>query len=251
MARQQFRVPGTMPTPPSLSLPRKRGEDHCGEAVAGAGAAPAAPGRPPFGPNRAYDGRMTAYVALLRAVNVGGRGVKMAALRDLFADLGFAGARTHLQSGNVIFTAHGERAQIAATIEAGIVDRFGFHSETMLRSAAELQRLTGRNPFPEMAAADPSHLVVMFLAGLPTAEDRAALRMEWDGPETWAAVGADLFICYPKGIGRSKLKLKLKTSGTGRNWTVVQALAALAAEAANGSKPAEAANGSKPAEAAD
>ncbi len=173
---------------------------------------------------------MTAYVALLRAVNVGGRGVKMADLRTLFADLGFADARTHLQSGNVIFTAHGDRAQIAATIEAGIVDRFGFRSETMLRTASEMERLAGRNPFPEMAEKDPSHLVVMFLAGLPDAEDRAALRMEWDGPETWAAIGADLFICYPKGIGRSKLKFKLKTPGTGRNWTVVQALAAMLAE---------------------
>jgi len=175
---------------------------------------------------------MTAYVALLRAVNVGGRGIKMAALRTLFADLGFADARTHLQSGNVVFTANGDRGQIAATIEAGIVDRFGFRSETVLRTASEMGRLMERNPFAEMAREDPSHLLVMFLAGLPTAEDRAALRMEWDGPETWKAVGADLFICYPKGIGRSKLKLKLKTPGTGRNWNVVQVLASLAAEAA-------------------
>lgn len=175
---------------------------------------------------------MTAYVALLRAVNVGGRGVKMDALRALFADLGFADARTHLQTGNVVFAADGDRAQIAATIEAGIVDRFGFRSETILRTAGEMERLAGRNPFPEMAEADPSHLVVMFLAGLPTAEDRAALRMEWDGPEKWAAVGADLFICYPKGIGRSKLKLKLTTPGTGRNWNVIGALAALMAEGA-------------------
>ncbi len=175
---------------------------------------------------------MTAYVALLRAVNVGGRGMKMADLRALFADLGFADARTHLQTGNVVFAAHGERAQIAATIEAGIVDRFGFRAETILRTAGEMKRLAGRNPFVEMAEADPSHLVVMFLAGLPTAEDRAALRMEWDGPETWQAVGADLFICYPKGIGTSKLKLKLKTPGTARNWNVVSALAAMTAEAA-------------------
>ena len=177
---------------------------------------------------------MTAYVALLRAVNVGGRGVKMAELRALFADLGFAGARTHLQSGNVVFTADGDRAEIAGTIEAGIVDRFGFRSETMLRTAGDMQRLIGRNPFPEMAEADPSHLLVMFLAGVPTLADRAALRMEWDGPETWSAVGTELFICYPKGIGPSKLKLKLKTPGTGRNWNVVSALAAMTAEAASG-----------------
>ena len=175
---------------------------------------------------------MTAYVALLRAVNVGGRGVKMAELRELFADLGFAGARTYLQSGNVVFAARGERGEIAATIEAGIVDRFGFRAETILRTAAEMGRLAGRNPFPDMAESDPSHLVVMFLAGLPTAADRAALRMPWDGPETWQAVGADLFIRYPAGIGTSKLKLKLATPGTGRNWKVANALAAMVADAA-------------------
>jgi len=174
---------------------------------------------------------MTTYVALLRAVNVGGRGIKMADLRTLFADLGFADARTHLQSGNVVFSASGDRAQVVATIESGIVDRFGFRSEAILRTAGELKRLVGRNPFPEMAQSDPSHLLVMFLAGLPTAEDRAALRMEWSGPETWKALGADVFICYPAGIGTSKLKLKLKTPGTGRNWNVVQALATMAAEA--------------------
>lgn len=173
---------------------------------------------------------MTAYVALLRAVNVGGRGMKMADLRALFADLGYADARTHLQSGNVVFAATGERADIAATIEAGIVDRFGFRAEAILRTANEMKRLATRNPFPEMAASDPSHLVVMFLAGLPTAEDRAALRVAWKGPERWQAVGADLFICYPAGIGTSKLKLKLKTPGTGRNWKVVGALAAMLAE---------------------
>ncbi len=174
---------------------------------------------------------MTAYVALLRAVNVGGRGVKMAELKALFAHLGFAGARTHLQSGNVVFSADGDRGQIAATIAAGIVDRFDFHAEAILRTAAELQALVAKNPFPDMARSDPSHLVVMFLAGAATLEDRAALRMAWDGPETWRLVGADLFICYPAGIGKSKLKLKLKTPGTARNWNVVTALAAMAAEA--------------------
>jgi uncharacterized protein (DUF1697 family) len=68
----------------------------------------------------------------------------------------------------------------------------------------------------------------MFLAGAPTREDKAALAMEWEGPETWQLVGSDLFVSYPAGIGRSKLKLKLKTPATGRNWKVVNALAEMA-----------------------
>ncbi len=172
---------------------------------------------------------MTATVALLRAVNVGGRSVKMADLAALFADLGFAGARTYLQSGNVVFDAgRADRARVAARIEAGIADRFGFRSEAILRTGAELARLIARNPFPDMARDDPSHLLVMFLAGAPTRDDKAALAVTWDGPETWRLAGSDLFITYPAGIGKSKLKLKLKTPGTGRNWNVVTALAAMA-----------------------
>ena len=176
---------------------------------------------------------MTAYVALLRAVNVGGRSIKMADLVALFAELGFAGARTYVQTGNVIFAAKGGRAGLAKRIEQAIEDRYGFKSEAILRTAAELKSLVAANPFPEMAAADPSHLVVLFLAATPSAADKAALEMAWDGPETWRLVGSDLFICYPAGIGKSKLKLKLKTPGTARNWNVVGALAALAAEAAD------------------
>lgn len=172
---------------------------------------------------------MTTHVALLRAVNVGGRFVKMADLVALFADLGFAGARTYLQSGNVVFDAgRADRAKVAARIEAGIEQRFGFRSEAILRTGAELTKLIAKNPFPEMAKDDPSHLLVMFLAGAPTRDDKAAVTMTWDGPETWRLVGSDLFICYPAGIGKSKLKLKLKTPGTGRNWNVVTALAGMA-----------------------
>jgi uncharacterized protein (DUF1697 family) len=172
---------------------------------------------------------MTTHVALLRAVNVGGRSIKMADLVALFADLGFAGARTYLKSGNVVFDAgKADRRKVAARIEAGIEERFGFRSEAILRSGAEFAKLIAKNPFPDMATEDPRHLLVMFLAGAPTRDDKAALAMEWDGPETWRLVGSDLFIAYPAGIGKSKLKLKLKTPGTGRNWNVVNALAEMA-----------------------
>ena len=174
---------------------------------------------------------MTVLVAMLRAVNVGGRRVKMADLVKLFAEIGFADARTHLQSGNVVFDAgRAKRADVAAGIEAAIEERCGFRSEAILRSAADFETLIAANPFPEMAEKDPSHLVVNFFAGRPTAADKAALEMAWDGPEEWRLVGEDLFITYPAGIGNSKLKLKLKTPATMRNWKVVNALAAMAAD---------------------
>ena len=173
---------------------------------------------------------MTSWVALLRAVNVGGRWMKMAELVALCDKLGLVGARTYLQSGNLLFSTKEARSAISTKLEAAIEKTFGYRSEATLRSAAELSELAGKNPFPKMAKDDPAHLVVNFLAGPPTADDKAALAVKWDGPETWKLVGSEVFICYPAGMGPSKLKLKLKTRATGRNWNVVTALAKLAAE---------------------
>jgi uncharacterized protein (DUF1697 family) len=47
---------------------------------------------------------MTVYVSMLRAVNVGGRGlIKMEPLREAYESAGLADVRTLLQSGNVLF----------------------------------------------------------------------------------------------------------------------------------------------------
>lgn len=175
---------------------------------------------------------MTAFVALLRAVNVGGRSLKMAPLVALFGELGLAGARSYLQSGNVVFTTEEkDERKLAARIEAAIAERFGMKVDVMLRSATGMKRVIAGNPFPEMAKADPGHLVVVFLQGAPDAAGKASLAAPWSGPERLKLVGADLYITYPDGIGLSKLKLRLKPPGTARNWRVVTALAELVAAA--------------------
>ena len=61
-------------------------------------------------------GRM---VALLRAVNVGGRKLPMAELRALCAELGWEDVATYIQSGNVVFTADGKPAALEAALEDG------------------------------------------------------------------------------------------------------------------------------------
>ena len=120
---------------------------------------------------------MPAYVALLRAVNVGGRSLKMAPLVVLFGELGLAGARSYLQSGNVVFTANEkDEGRLVRRIETAIAERYGMQVDVMLRSAAEMKRVVARNPFPEMAKADPGHLVVVFLPGPPDAAGKASLR---------------------------------------------------------------------------
>jgi uncharacterized protein (DUF1697 family) len=87
----------------------------------------------------------------------------MARLKSLFESLGFAPARTHLNSGNVIFAAEGKAGTLARLIGDAIKAEFGFRPAVLLRSAAELKRVVAKNPFGDTAARDPSHLLVMAL----------------------------------------------------------------------------------------
>lgn len=175
----------------------------------------------------------THYVALLRAVNVGGKTLAMAALRDFAAEIGLHDPKTLLQSGNLVFTAEGKTAAACeALLESKASKQLGMAIECMVRSAAELDAIVAKNPFPKEAKQDPAHLVVMVLKDKPSATAVAKLEAAIKGRETIKAVGKQLYIVYPDGIGRSKLTIAviektLETRGTGRNWNTVLKLAAL------------------------
>lgn len=104
---------------------------------------------------------MTAWVALLRAVNLGARNkVPMAELRALLERDGFADVRSHIQSGNVLFAADGPREPLARRIEETIAFAFGVATTAVLRSADELRAVASSQPFGD----DVSHTYVSFLA---------------------------------------------------------------------------------------
>ncbi len=179
---------------------------------------------------------MSKHVALLRAVNVGGRNaVAMSDLRDLLTDLGLTGARSLLQSGNLVFESDGRTgAELERLLESATAGRLGVTVDYLVRSAAEWQTLIACNPFREEAQRDPAHLLVVVLKAAPQAKDVKALSSAIEGPEYVAAVGRQLYAAYPAGQGRSKLTLpliekKLGARGTGRNWNTVLKLAALTA----------------------
>src|SRR5512144_1059907 len=89
------------------------------------------------------------HVALLRGINLGGRNrLPMAELAALFEAAGCAGVRTFIQSGNVLFAAPAAVARrLPAEIAARIQERHGLRAPVILRTAAELRRVPGRNPF--------------------------------------------------------------------------------------------------------
>ena len=177
---------------------------------------------------------MTVYVALIRGINVGGhKAVAMSDLRDLLAGVGFDGARSLLQSGNLVFRCAAQTdASLEGLLEAEAGKRLGLHADFFIRSAKEWRKVVAHNPFREEAERDPGHLVVMFLRTAPDANDVKEVQAVIVGPEIVRADGRHLYIVYPDGIGKSRLtnaliEKKLGIRGTARNWNTVLKLAAL------------------------
>ncbi len=178
---------------------------------------------------------MMPHVALLRGINVGGTArIAMSDLVALSRALGFQDARTILQSGNLVFRSDPARGgeELESLLRRAIADRLGHEVEVLVRTADEWSGIIAANPFPAAASDDPSHLLVMALTREP--EERAvdALRAAIEGPETIAAVGRQLYVVYPAGIGRSaltgaRIEARLATRGTGRNWNTVLRIRAL------------------------
>jgi uncharacterized protein (DUF1697 family) len=177
---------------------------------------------------------MPTYIALLRAINVGGRNlIAMSDLRDLCTDLKLEGAQTLLQSGNLVFQC-GKRSEAALErlLEAATAKQLGVAVDFMIRSAADLNKIIARNPFPKEAKNDPGHLLVMFLKAASSEKNVDDLRSAIRGREVVRVDGRQLYAIYPDGIGSSKLtnaliEKKLATRGTARNWNTVLKLAAI------------------------
>jgi len=178
---------------------------------------------------------MTVYISLLRGINVGGnKKIRMADLRQLYESLGFTGAKSILQSGNVVFESDTNDADaLARQIEVGIEKTFDFHSDVIIRSADELQDIIAANPFSDMKAVDPGKLLVTFFPHEPDKQSVKTLLDTYDGPEKIHFREREMVVHYTEGVGRSKLAPaanKLKPPGTARNWRTIEKLAALAKE---------------------
>jgi uncharacterized protein (DUF1697 family) len=170
----------------------------------------------------------------LRGVNVGGHLIKMEALRALYESLGLKKVETFIQSGNVVFTTQArDRAALAKRLEDAIEKKFGFHSDVVLRNAAELRDVLARNPFSERLDIDPAKLLIVFFAGDPDPQGCDKVRGLDIAPEELHIDGREVFIYFTNGMARPKLPWTkvgkfLKTPGTGRNLTSVRKLLAIA-----------------------
>jgi uncharacterized protein (DUF1697 family) len=111
---------------------------------------------------------MPKYVALLRAINVGGHTVKMDYLRSLFEAMGFANVETFIASGNVIFDSKSRPKALEQRIEKHLQETLGYEVKTFVRAISELTTVAAYKPFPESALNQEGNvLYIGFVAESP------------------------------------------------------------------------------------
>ena len=169
---------------------------------------------------------MTAFVALLRAVNVGGTGkLPMSDLKAMCEALGFGSIRTYIASGNVVFTSRKSEAAVKNALAARLEAYAGKPIGVLLRSAAEMGAVLTDNPFPKAPA---NRTAAVFLDHSSPADSPAAVRGRKD--EQIALGRREIYIHYGDGMAKSKLVVPAAKAGTARNMNTVATLARMANE---------------------
>jgi uncharacterized protein (DUF1697 family) len=164
---------------------------------------------------------MAVYVVLLRAINVGGTGIlSMKDLSELCTAAGLRKVRTYIQSGNVIATSNLTEEKLRRTLEDALMKKMGKRVDVIVRSASELNSVLKANPFPE---ADSAKVSVFFLTEAPASgllENIVA-----PGGERLHQGEREIYVHYPDGMGKSKLKLpRFEGPSTARNMNTVKRL---------------------------
>ena len=168
---------------------------------------------------------MTSYVALLRAVNVGGRQLKMDDLKRIATELDLDSPSTFIASGNLLFSSREKEPALKRVLEAAVGDHMGKRVQVMVRTASELEDVVAANPFKKEPG---NRAVAIFLDEKPPPDAAATAKNVTD--ERLALGKREIYVHFPSGQGRSKLKLDARVTGTARNMNTVARLAELARE---------------------
>jgi uncharacterized protein (DUF1697 family) len=169
---------------------------------------------------------VAAWIALLRAVNVGGTGkLPMSDLKAICEELGFGAVRTYIASGNVVFTSRKSEAAVKAALEKRLAAYAGKPVGVLVRSAAEMALVAADNPFPKAA---PNRTMAVFLDRAPPADALAGIRGQQD--EEIRLGRREIYIHYGQGMAKSKLVIPAAKIGTARNINTVEVLARMAGE---------------------
>jgi uncharacterized protein (DUF1697 family) len=168
---------------------------------------------------------MTSYVALLRAVNVGGTGkLPMADLKALCEAAGFLAVRTYIASGNVLFRSDCDEPGVKAALEARLLAYARKPVGVLIRTAAEIAEVVAQNPFPD---APGNRVTAIFLdhPAAPALLDAVTGRVD----EELRLGRREIYVRYGAGMADSRLRIPAAQTGTARNMNTVATLASLAA----------------------
>lgn len=169
---------------------------------------------------------MPRYISLLRGINmVGKRVIKMEALRQMYADLGYTNIKSYIQSGNVLFDTNAtKRETLGVTIQKKIGDTFGFYDvPVLILEQNDIAEVLDKHPFDEDQLNDIKRLNITFLEMAPSDELKAVVeKIDYNPDKFWITDKAVYTYC-PNGYGRSKLtnnffEKKLNVKATTRNW---------------------------------
>ncbi len=167
---------------------------------------------------------MNTYIALFRAINVGGRNtLPMKELVVLLEEMGAKEVRTYIQSGNAVFQSN-DAPLFSGRLAAEIKQRYGFEPHVLLLGLEAINSAMANNPFPE-AEAEPSSLHLGFLASTPRNPDLKKLDSLKKASERFLLRDKVFYLHAPEGVGRSKLAASaeklLGVPMTDRNWKTV------------------------------
>ena len=171
---------------------------------------------------------MARHVALLRAINVGGRTVKMDALRAACEQIGLTKVETFIASGNVIFESRATAAALEKKIEAHLEAVLGYEVATFVRSVPELAAAAAHC---EGLLRKDEGAHVGFLKAPVDKDAQLRVTAYETTNERFAFDGREIYWLTRAGIGQSKFSNAvferiIRSPATFRNVTTVKKLAA-------------------------
>jgi len=190
---------------------------------------------------------MPTYIALLRAINVGGRVYKMAELRAHLSESGLEQVETYIQTGNVRFrSAMRSAARVERHLESVLRAGSGFDVPSIVLSPGELREVyddATALPAP-FGSPEPGHrrYVTFFKPGEAPDPEAARAIAAWERPgESAVAIGRAVHVWLDHPTADAEFFGAFKevlAPGTNRDLRVVTTLAQRWAQApAPGSAP--------------
>lgn len=174
---------------------------------------------------------MPTFIALLRAVNVGGTGkLTMEDFRSILTKLGYTNVETYIQSGNAVFHAKGSAATVHKALSKALSKHMGAPVDVILRTHTDFARIIDANPFAQEAAASGARVHVGFLVGKvkPNASEELE-RLVASYPtrcDSFHLTADALYLHLPDGAADTKftpraVERALSVASTARNWNTV------------------------------